>query len=44
MLLTWLPAPAGVPALVVADFDGRNEVVAGDWAGWAYLWRPANGP
>jgi len=40
--LARLPDPAGVPALAVADFDGdgRSEVVAGDWAGWAYLWRP----
>jgi len=44
--LARLPDPAGVPALAVADFDGdgRSEVVAGDWAGWAYLWRPAGGP
>jgi poly-gamma-glutamate synthesis protein (capsule biosynthesis protein) len=40
-LLARLPDASGVPALAVADFDGdgRNEVVAGDWAGWAYLWR-----
>jgi hypothetical protein len=44
--LARLPDAAGVPALAVADFDGdgRNEVVAGNWAGWAYLWRPTNGP
>ncbi len=37
-----LADPAGVPALAVADFtgNGRNEVVAGNWGGWAYLWRP----
>ncbi|MBU0493577.1 MAG: PQQ-binding-like beta-propeller repeat protein, partial [Chloroflexi bacterium] len=41
-LLARLPDASGVPALAVADFDGngQDDIVAGNWAGWAYLWRP----